>query len=154
AVDFDLADLEIRRLGTQRFLRGDELSAVVEVDDAPVTVLVADVELADLRVVALLQAVARIAREPAPRVDPDLRPVVHRVVDALGFPPALPARRHAGAAAHGDEQDALDAAVALAARHAREREAGDRAVLLLGVITDVGVDPMEDLADLHQRIGL
>src|SRR5207248_2031693 len=74
--------------------------------------------------------------------------------DALGLPAALPARGHAGAAAHGDEENTLNAAVALVTRQAGDGKTGDRAVLLLGVVADVGVDPVEDFPHLNERIGL
>src|SRR5256885_797181 len=83
----------------------------------------------DIGVLALaLHAVARIGGEPAPRGDVELRPVVHAVAVALRLPPALPPRRYARGPAHGNEQHALHAAVALVAREARAGETRDRAV--------------------------
>src|SRR3954447_14084186 len=131
SVVLDFAHLKIRRLRTQRLLWRNELPAPVEVDDGAIAVLVADVEVGDPRIVRLLHPVARIARQPAPRRDIHFRPVVIRVSGALGFPTTLPPRRHAGRATHGDEQRALDSAVALVARETGQREARDRAVFLL-----------------------
>src|SRR5688500_14707317 len=69
-VDLHLAALEVGGLGAQRSFRRGKLSPVVEVDDQPVRILVADIEIANLRLVGLfLHAVARIRRQPAPRLD-------------------------------------------------------------------------------------
>src|SRR5437762_3137554 len=65
-IDLDLPALEIRGLAAKRLLWRAQGAAVVEVDDHAIAVLVADVEVGDFRVIALLHAVARIARQPAP----------------------------------------------------------------------------------------
>src|SRR6476620_8632040 len=153
AVDFDFAALEVGGFGAEGEFGRDEIAAVVEVDDHAVSVLVSEVEVADAGVVGFLHAVGGIGGEPAPGGDVDFGPVVHGPADGFGFPTGLPAGGDAGEAAHGDEERGLDAAVTATGGHALVGEAVDRAVLVLGVVGDVGVDPMEDLAGLGEGVG-
>ena len=80
----------------------------------------------------MLYPVGGVGRQPAPRGDVDLGPVVDPPGGRLGFPSTLPAGRDAGDAAEGDEDGVLDAAVAAPGGEPLENEGRDGAVFVFG----------------------
>src|ERR1019366_10137464 len=154
AVHLDFAALEVGGLGAQRRLGGKQFPAPVEVDDHPVAVLVAAIEVGNLRIAGFLHPVGGVGRQPAPRGDVDFGPIVDAPGGRLGFPPALPACRDAGDAAEGDEDGILDAAVAAPGSEAFNDQGWDGAVFVLGIPFHVGADPAEQHAGLGQWVGL
>src|SRR5690242_4373619 len=128
AVDLYFASLEIERLAAQRCLGRLERRSIIAIDDQAIGILMAEIELPDGRIITLAQAIRRICWKPAPRLDVELGPVVHVPADTLGLPSALPACGDAGAAAHGDEEHRLNAAIAPPAFQRLGRKAWDGAI--------------------------